>query len=52
MYHATVVNFKLKVQIANGLLGKNFFSKILLIWPYAQAQDGKMWISRKSTISN
>ncbi len=28
MFCATVVNFKLKVQIVNDLLGKNFFSKI------------------------
>ena len=30
MYCATVVNFKLKVQIVNDLLGKNFFGKIAL----------------------
>ncbi len=33
----SVVNFKLKVQIANDLLGKkNSSRKILLIWTYAQ----------------
>ncbi len=39
MYCAYVVNFKLKVQIVNDLLGKNFFSKIILILPYAKTQD-------------
>ncbi len=40
-YCATVTNFKLKVQIVNDLLGKNFVRKILLIWPCAQKPGWK-----------
>ena len=31
MYCAAVVNFKLKVQVVNDLLGNNFFIRILII---------------------
>ncbi len=41
MYCATVVNFKLKVQILMIFYKKNFCSKILLIWPYAKNSGGK-----------
>ncbi len=41
MYCAAVVNFKLKVQVVNDLLGNNFFIRILIIWPYAKNPDWK-----------
>ncbi len=50
MYCATVVNFKLHVQIENNLLGKLFLVKSSSSGPMSKNQDEKMNF-QKSTLS-